>query len=322
MDVEFPRYRHVAEAVFRQPWAIMPEKLAAIGELIANRVDGFRVDPAAAAEIAAAAKRPPMHSSGVTAVLPLYGTILWRAGMLEQMSGASSLQEFSRNFDAALTDDRVKSIVIDVDSPGGQVDGVPETAAKIFAARGRKPITAVINALGCSAAYWLARAADETVVTPSGMCGSVGVYMLHTDESAALEAEGVKMTFISAPEGGAKTEGNPYEPLSNEAAQHAQSIVNDLYSMFVRDLARFAGVPEGTVREQFGQGRVFLAKEAVSRGMADRVASMEDVLMRHGGASNASPARADSDDKPAPMALTADQLRTIRLIQTREPLEV
>lgn len=287
MDTATP-YRHVMEAVFRRPWAIMPEKLAAIGELVRMRIDGFRMAPEAVAEIVAAASRPPNPSKGVTAVIPIYGTILYRCGPLEQMSGASSLQQVSRAFDAAMGDDRVKSIVLCVDSPGGEVSGVPEMAAKIHGARGVKPVTAVIDPLGCSAAYWLARAAEECVITPSGMCGSIGVYMLHEDDSLALEQEGVKLTFIEAPQGGHKTEGNPYQPLNADAEAFAQSQVDELYGWFVSDIARFSGQSEATVRgEQFGQGRVFLAKDAVSRKMVDRVATLEQVLARSGGAGNA-----------------------------------
>jgi signal peptide peptidase SppA len=303
MEMDFgsaPRYRHVVEAVFRQPWAILPEKLAAIAELVQMRVDGFRLDPQAVAEIAAAGgKARPQRSNGLTAVLPLHGTLLWRVGAMEEMSGATSLQRFGQAFDAAMNDDRVKSIVIDVDSPGGQVDGVPETAAKIFSARGRKPVTAVVNTMGASAAYWLAAAAEELVISPSGMAGSVGVYMMHQDISEAAAAAGVRVTFIEAPEGGHKTEGNEFAPLADSAREHAQGIVNELYGMFVSDLARFRGVTEHTVRESFGKGQVFLAKETVTRRMTDRVVTFEEVLGRHGGAQNAVLPASAEDAAPA-----------------------
>lgn len=305
------RYRHVTEAVFARPWAIERSKLLAIGEMIRARIDGWRIDPQAAAELAAAARRPVQHSSGATAVIPLYGTILWRVGGIEASSGASSLQDFSRAFDAALANDAIKSIVIDVDSPGGQIDGVPETAAKIFEARGKKPLTAVVNTLGASAAYWLAAAADEIVASPSAMVGSVGVYMLHEDWSAAAEQAGVRFTFIEAPEGGYKTEGNPYAPLSEEAGAYAQQMVNDLYGWFVRDVARFRGVTEERVRSDYGKGRVFLARDAERAGMVDRIASLEQVLQRHGGADQATSVRARraEDGAPAPAMESPAPLR-------------
>jgi signal peptide peptidase SppA len=290
------QYQHVAAAVFRQPWAILPEKLAAIGELVAMRIDGLRADPAHVAAIVAAAREAevahaaaagPQRSKGMTAVLPLTGTLLWRSGPMEQMSGAVSLQQWGQAFDAAMNDDRIKSIVIDVDSPGGTVDGVPETAAKVFAARGRKPVTAVVNTLAASAAYWIATAASELVITPSGMAGSVGVYVLHEDDSAAVENAGVRFTFIEAPQGGHKTEGNPFAPLSEESAAHYQGMVNELYGQFVADVAKHRGVTEAAVRSDYGQGRVLLAKDALRARMVDRVATLEQVLQRHGGGDQA-----------------------------------
>ena len=302
MDIQAPRqYRHVAAAVFGQPWAILPEKLSAIGELVAMRIDGLRMDPGhVAAVVAARREAESAHAAtaagsqrkpgqGLTAVLPLTGTLMWRAGAMEQTSGAVSLQEWGRAFDAAMNDERVQGIVLDVDSPGGSVDGVPETAAKVFAARGRKPVTAVVNTMAASAAYWIASAASELLITPSGMAGSVGVYMLHEDDSAAAERDGVRFTFIEAPTGGFKTEGNPYGPLSEEALTHYQGIVDDVYERFVGDVARFRKASAEKVKAEYGKGRVFVARDAVRLGMVDGVATLDDVLARRGNAVGGGP---------------------------------
>jgi ClpP class serine protease len=97
-----------------------------------------------------------------------------------------------------VADDNVRAIVLNIDSPGGSIFGTEELFNKIMAARGSKPITAVVNSVAASAAFWIASAADEIVITPGGMIGSVGVYMVHTDLSAAIAEDGVKETFISA----------------------------------------------------------------------------------------------------------------------------
>ncbi len=93
--------------------------------------------------------------------------------------------------DARSVDFNIDTIVLDVDSPGGNYYGTPETSSKIRAARDSKPIIAVANSLAASAAYWIASAADEIVVTPSGDVGSIGVLAVHTDFSAANEKIGV-----------------------------------------------------------------------------------------------------------------------------------
>src|SRR5690606_12609791 len=111
----------------------------------------------------------------------------------------------------------VGTIVLDVDSPGGGVYGVAEFAEEIYKARGQKRIVAVANSMAASAAYWIATAADELVVTPGGEVGSIGVYMLHEDWSGAYEKAGIKPTVIKFGEN--KAEGIDVEPLSESAQE-------------------------------------------------------------------------------------------------------
>lgn len=215
---------------------------------------------------------------GGTAVIPLQGTITPNGGgFLAMLLGlGGGLRQFRSDLAEALNDDRVDRIVLDINSPGGQIAHVPETAAVIRAAKEIKPITAVANTLAASAAYWLAAQASEIVVTPSGEVGSIGVYMGHVDRSKAIEEMGTKITLISA--GKFKTEGNPYEPLSDAGLEHRQARVDGIYSDFLREVALGRGVSVDTARKDFGEGRTMTATEAVDAGMADRVAVLEEVL--------------------------------------------
>ena len=205
-----------------------------------------------------------------------------------------SLEMFSAAFDQAAVAADVAAIVINGDSPGGNIALVAETAAKIKAARKEgRPIIAVANTMLASAAYWIACACDELVVTPSGEVGSIGAYMLHEDISQMLEMEGVRMTFIQ--EGPRKTEGNPFEPLGDDAKAALQETVAYHYNLFVKDVAKNRGVSEKIVRadpvtaeKHFGGGRVYPAQIAVSLGMADRVESLDAVIKRLQGGSRRS----------------------------------
>lgn len=278
------KYQHILAAVTELPWAILPVKLAVIRDLLAFRMMGGKLEPEEIAarlgtDIEAANGRAV--SGGSVAVLPLIGTIIPRAGLLTESSGAVSVQGFTAKFRAALRDPDIASILIDVDSPGGQVGGVEELSAEIFNARGQKPITAVVNTLAASAAYWIATAADEMVITPSGMAGSIGVFMMHQDVSAALEAEGVKVNLISA--GKFKTEGNPFEPLGEEARAAMQEMIDGYYDLFVKAVARNRGVKVSDVRDGFGEGRVVGAKQAVALGMVDRVGTFSETAARLNG---------------------------------------
>ncbi|NOX39769.1 MAG: S49 family peptidase [Alphaproteobacteria bacterium] len=270
-------------------WFIEPRKAEQIVAMLEFRAaHGPRSEPAFPDRPKAA---EGSSTVGTIRVLRIHGAILPRTAQLDDISGpgAVSLEAFQKNFREAAADPNTKAIILDVDSPGGQVDLVPETVAMIHAAkRADRPIIAVANTMAASAAYWLASAADELVVTPSGMVGSIGVYMLHEDISKRLEAEGIAPTFIY--EGPRKVEGNPFEPLNAEARAALQASVRHYYEMFTKDVAKSRGVPVSVVRadpeatdKHFGGGRVYHAAEAVKLGMADRVATIDDTIRRASG---------------------------------------
>jgi signal peptide peptidase SppA len=223
--------------------------------------------------------RPGATSQGSIAVIPLKGMIMPEAtGLMALLMGGGGLAQFSQDLRAATADPDVKHIVMDVDSPGGFVDMVPEVAQQIRQARQAKPIVAVANTTAASAAYWLASQAHEVVVTPSGEVGAIGVYQLHRDLSGAMEQQGIKPTLISA--GKYKVEGNPYEALSDDARAAAQTAVDDHYDMFTADVALGRGVDQQNVKDGYGEGRTLTAKRAVRAGLADRVATLGETVSR------------------------------------------
>jgi signal peptide peptidase SppA len=219
-------------------------------------------------------------SAPVIAVLPLFGTIAHRMGMFSDMSGGTSTEKFQQYLRSAVGDPTVKSIVIDIDSPGGTVNGVPELADEIYQARDVKPVVAVANSQAASAAYYLASQASDIVAIPSGEVGSIGVFAAHEDISKAAENQGVKVSLISA--GKYKTEANPFEPLSEEARAALQDKVNNFYDMFVNAVARGRNTSPDAVRNGMGQGRMLQAEPARRAGMVDRVATFDRTLKRLG----------------------------------------
>lgn len=270
--------KFVLQAFIETPWAILPNKLAVLEEVVARYVAGEKLD---ADEIQArihGAIRPESRAVSSVAVLPLFGTIFPRANMMTDISGATSAERFGAQFSELMDDPNIEAIVLDVDSPGGQINGVEELASRIFASRGKKPVVAVANHLMASAAYWIATAADEVVVTPSGEVGSIGVFAAHKDMSKAMEMEGVKVSMISA--GKFKTEGNPYEPLAEEARAAIQGRVDEAYDTFINTIARNRGISPDDVRNNFGEGRTVGARQAVKLGMADRVSTLEETISR------------------------------------------
>jgi capsid assembly protease len=146
------------------------------------------------------------------------------------------------------------------------------------------------------------------VVTPSGQVGSIGVYCAHQDESKALENEGIKINLISA--GKFKVEGNPTEPLSPDARAAIQDKVDAYYSMFVNAVARNRGAAAADVRNGYGEGRMLLASDAVKARMADRVATLDDVLAKLGVATRGS---AGSSAAAKPLPAVARRMREMEL---------
>ncbi len=256
-------------------WAMMPEKIEYFAEAIAE---------VNAAEVEALADKVALRSStqnyGSTAVLPLYGPITQRYGLFTHLMGGTSADHFGLAFDAAINNPSVSSIVIDVDSPGGNTYGITELANKIRKARGSKPIIAIANSLCASAAYWVASAADQLYATPSADVGSIGVLCLHSDFSQSFKNSGIKNTFIFADGSPFKVEGNQYEPLTDEARTQMQNEVNEVFEQFVADLSKNRGVSKATVRTDYGQGRCLTAKRALVAGLIDGICILEELLKK------------------------------------------
>ena len=220
--------------------------------------------------------------SGIVALIPVLGVIANRANMFSDISGGggTSVEKLTSQFRQAISNPSVKAIVLDVDSPGGCVDGVFELAQEIYEARGQKKIISVSNTLCASAAYAIGAAASELVIAPSGEAGSIGVFASHEDHSKELEKLGVKISLISA--GKYKVEGSPTQPLSEEARADLQGKVNFFYQMFVRAVAQYRNDSQSNVRSGYGLGRLMTAGKAVKGNLADRVGTLDEVLLRLG----------------------------------------
>lgn len=298
------RISRVFHYVSTTPWALLPARAEIMFEVLRDRASSGRicsqdvevlVDESKAYRRARveAAEKLTRQTDGVVAVVPVTGTFVHRAYEVSNLSGGglTSSEALAQTLSELDDNPRVARVVLDVDSPGGSVYGMPELAAAVQ--RMSTPVTAVANAMMASAAYWLGSQANELVVTPSGEVGSIGVIKMHEDWSAALEQEGVKVTLLA--EGRYKSEGSFYEPLSDEARLSIQGRLAEYYGMFVDAVARGRGVSAGDVRAGFGEGRMVGAARAVELGMADRVATLEETVARLADQSaQASPRRRSS----------------------------
>lgn len=283
-------YPRIFSAVFGQCWAIMPEKLLAMVDFLRMKVEGAAISPGISPVTIDARARPEAKRTGNgVAVLPVFGVLAHRMNLMTEISGGTSTEILGQWFDSAVGDKSVGTIVLDIDSPGGSVHGLQELSDKIYRARGEKTIVAVANDLAASAAYYIATAADRVVVTPGGLVGSVGTVAVHTETSKMDEEVGVKHTLIHA--GKNKVDGNPYEPLSDSGREDVQRLVDEYYGQFVSDVARNRAVKKSDVLRDFGQGRVYGGREAIDRGMADKVGTLDATLASLGVTAEAGGAR-------------------------------
>ncbi len=277
------KYKHLLRWASGTPWAIEPVRAVQIMEFMAFKASGGQVsgtvvqgyrDRTAARTAgrrgAGGAKREPR-------LIGVYGVISPRLRDVQATSGpgGTSAEGLARHIRLAARDQNVSAIILDVDSPGGAVFGVPEAADAILEARQQKKVVAVVNHFCASAAYWLATQADEIVMTRSGKVGSIGVMIYHEDMSKALKKQGIQPNMITF--GKNKGEGHPAFPLSDEARAYLQSSADEYGRQFVEAVASGRGVTAATVMDKFGQGRMFGAGEAIRLGMADRTGTLEQV---------------------------------------------
>lgn len=269
-------YPAVLSEFLSQYWAIEAEKLnqieVALMAILESRLkDGWQ---ASDDNYQSAPKEPNSTQRGDVAVIPITGTITPRPSAFS--SGGTSAETVGKRIDAAKNDSSVKNIMLNIDSPGGSVFGIEELAGKIRSAAQVKPVHAIANHTAASAGYWLGSQATTLAVAPGGQVGSIGVISRRTDRTESLLKSGVVVKYITS--GKFKAEGNPDTPISDAEIQDMQNKSNTYYNKFVSDVAIGRKTSPMLVKEAYGNGRMFLADEALKLGMVDRIATAEQVL--------------------------------------------
>lgn len=296
------KYERIIRYLAGTPLALLPEKWDEIVSVLAFRAAGHEFTPEEIrARIGDGGGPSGPSKTGGVALIPIRGVLAHRMNAMDESSGGMSAERIGQMVSTVAADPSIGTILYDVDSPGGTVPGISELAEQMFALRGQKRQVAMVNGLAASAAYWLASQADEIISIPSGVAGSIGVFTAHSDLSQALAKEGIDVTLISA--GKHKLEGNPFEPLSDEAKAVLQARVDEAYGWFVRDVARGRKVTQSAVREGYGEGRALTAKDALKAGLIDSIGTFEATVERLTGRAAGAALRAET---PEPVIAAAD----------------
>lgn len=308
------KYPRVVGAFLSSPWAILPEKLSEISAILARRLAGERASEEVLAKFQAG-PREGYYLAGRVAVVPVHGVLAQRVSSMDRMSGGISTEELGATLERLVGDKQVKSILLDIDSPGGSVFGLPELADKIRSMRDEKKIVAYANPVAASAAYWIASQCSEIYMTPSGQVGSIGVITAHEDFSKALDAAGVKVTTVTSSK--YKAEFDPSVPLSEEARNELMSKVSYYHNQFTGAIAKGRGVTQARVESGFGQGRMMTADQAKEAGLVDGAMTLERVLSRMGGVSAEGETPAIVAEAPHDPVRAAARLRDIEIRERR-----
>ena len=296
----------IADRVLNRPLLILPDKLAIITEVLSGRigVEGIRSEFAAlepdgaaltdlefmkpkgsrfvgdAAEVddrgRPVVKLPYRRTADGTAIVTITGSLVNRGAWIGAQSGMTSYEGITHQVQSALRDPKVKNIILDIDSPGGEAVGAMETSAMIREANKTKPVYAMVNGMAASAAYAIAAGAKAIYSTESGLAGSIGVVLMHADYSRAVDRAGITPTLIHA--GAHKVDGNPYTPLSGAVKSDLQAEVDRFYELFIDTVAAGRGKRLNAKAARATEARTFIGHAAKEIGLVDDIGSFADLL--------------------------------------------
>ena len=258
--------QRVLNAIANERWAILPESLQTIVD-IASREHVPDFDAVLAKRGRPLGEDMRASVRGATAVIPITGPIFRYANIFTMISGATSVEETASELRAALDNPLVESVVLEINSPGGQVTGVSELAQMIRSAE--KPVIAYVDGMAASAAYWIASAASRIVINDTALLGSIGVV---TQIGLSDDKNTVEIVSTQSPRKRADVR-------TDDGRAQVQATTDELAQVFIDTVARHRGVTAATVMSDFGGGGLLIGQSAVDAGMADEVGALETLLL-------------------------------------------
>jgi protease-4 len=207
-------------------------------------------------------------------VVKLTGEIGGAGGALSQDAFIDAART-RETLDSLAEDPLVAGVVLEINSPGGSSAPTAEIVYSIEDLRKTKPVVSYVSDTGASGGYWIASSADKVVVAPLAVVGSIGVFSDFVDASSLLSKIGVNYTLIKS--GKYKDAGVFSRPLTDEERAYFQDLNDKVYDEFVSSVAEARGLSRETLLP-LAQGQVFLGREAVTLGLADRVGTRKDAI--------------------------------------------
>jgi protease IV len=174
-------------------------------------------------------------------------------------------------------DDRVKALVVRINSAGGTVTASDIIYREIeeFRARTKVPVITIMMDVAASGGYYVALAGDTILAHPTTVTGSIGVIMLTLNAQGLLEKIGVSASAIKSD--ARKDMGSPFRPLTEEERTIFQHVIDQLHSQFVAKVAERRRLPIERARA-LSDGRIYTARQALAEGLVDRISYMGEAF--------------------------------------------
>jgi signal peptide peptidase SppA len=270
-EVRPRRYAHADADGYPTMWVTQAGELAGLDPKPEGH--GRNLSTAMTGLLAAAARGGEATTSGSkVAVIPVQGSIQKRGGYC-----SLGTKDLLAHLAAANRDPEISAIVLDIDSPGGQVDGTEEFARAVRSSA--KPVVAYIDGLGASAAYWIASQAKSIYLNSetTGYAGSLGVLCMSIDQSSFLEKNGLKVEILRSSRAVDKARLNSVEPLTDE--RRAQVIADlDVIARTFISAVEAGRAGKLSTKEDVFTGKVYHGADAKKHGLVDGFGSLQDAV--------------------------------------------
>ena len=213
--------------------------------------------------------------AGKIAVIPVQGVIYtddtteWGTSMVDDIKGA---------LQTALEDDEVKSVVLAVDSPGGEVTASDIIYNEVLKVQKKKPVVVAMSSLGASGAYYLACAADWIVANPTTFTGSIGVIIQSLNYEGLFDKVGLDAVVFKS--GKFKDMLSGSRPLTPEESAYVEGMVKQVYERFLGIVASSRALEADELRDTFADGRILTGVDAKEAGLVDQLGYLEDAFDR------------------------------------------
>jgi ClpP class serine protease len=276
------KYPRIIQSVYFEPWSITAEGWQSVHQILKPRILG---DAAQLLQLPKAESEehdffgnelPKMEIIDGVAIIPIIGTLMPHATLLDRQCGACSYDDIKRNVRAALNTSDIRKIVFHCDSPGGMCMGMPECARVIDDATDFVETEAVTDGLMCSACYDLIAGVNRIKCTPSARVGSIGAMGAWLDQSVRYEMAGLKVELFKS--GPLKGTGEPGLSLTEAQRDYLQSGVDKFAGMFFEHVRASRLISD---EKTVFSGRTWIGSDAVEVGLVDEVTDEIECSFEH-----------------------------------------